>query len=308
MAKRDYYEVLGVSRSASTDEIKRAYRQLARKHHPDVNKDPDAAKRFAEVTEAYDVLSDKEKREAYDYLGHAGLGAGGPAGGGRQQAWTSGRGANVSDFFDRFGGINFEDLFGGARGGRARRPGRGEDIEYELALEFMQAVDGISTTVQVRRPTETGGSAVETIEVKIPPGVHDGSRVRVKGKGGPGVAGGPPGDLYIVTRVKKHPYFRRDKWDIHVDLPVSAVEAMLGAKVEVPTLGGRATLTVPPGTCSGRRLRLKGKGVTNPKTAKPGDLYAVVRIVVPESLSERGRELVEQLAEAESFDPRSGLW
>lgn len=310
MAKRDYYEVLGVPRSASEADIRKAYRRLARQYHPDVNKDPDAAKMFSEATEAYDVLTDPEKRKVYDYLGHEGL-----AGGAQQAArpdarpgkgharWSTGpRGGGFEEFFGGRG-FDFGDMFGFG-GQRAQQPMRGEDIEYQLTLDFLQAVHGVTTTIQVPRPTGKGDFRNETIKVKIPPGVDDGSRVRVRSKGSPGYRGGAAGDLYIVTRVQEHPVFRRQGLDVYVDLPVSVSEALLGGSVEVPSLDGPATVKVPAGTSSGTRLRLKGKGIRDAKSKAVGDEYAVVKIVVPRTLSPRGQELARQLAETDPYDPR----
>ena len=309
MAKRDYYEILGISRTASEAEIKRAYRRLAREYHPDVNEAPDAAAKFSQVGEAYEVLGDKEKRKMYDYMGHAGVGAGGPAGPGGRQQWSA-QGVDFASIFGKMGGVGVEDIFGGGaqRGRRLRRRRRGEDLEYALSLDFLQAVGGVTTSIDVQRPTESGDFTSERIEVKIPAGVDDGSRVRVRDKGGPGIGGGPAGDLFIVVQVHAHPYFVRDGLDVYVDLPISVTEALLGAKIEIPTLDGPATLAVPAGTSSGMKLRLKGKGVANPRTSKRGNHYAVVKIVAPKSISPAGRKLAEQLAESESFNPREGLW
>lgn len=327
MAKREYYEVLGVPRTASEEEIRKAYRKLARKFHPDLNKAPDSAARFSEATEAYDVLTDKEKRPLYDQFGHAGVGAGGPppppgagARGRPNVRWGpggpggAGGGASVDfdDIFSGMGGgeggagIDFEELFGGR--GTRRRPRKGEDLQYELTVDFLQAVHGVTTSVQVKSPTGDGRFTTERIDVKIPPGVDNGSRVRVRGKGAPGVNGGPAGDLFIVTRVLEHPYFRRQGLDIYLDLPITVAEAMLGAKIEIPSLDGRTLVTVPPGASSGVRLRLSGKGIADAKTKQRGDQYAVVKVVVPKKLSERGQELARELAQTDPYDPRQVLW
>jgi DnaJ-class molecular chaperone len=323
LAKRDYYEILGVPRTASEAEIKKAYRRLARQYHPDVNKAANASEKFNDATQAYDMLTDKEKRKLYDQFGHAGVeggafagGPGGPGGrrgpGGPHVQWGQGGpggAVNLDDIFCGMGGADLEDLFGSGFGGRSRRrPRKGQDIEYELPLEFLQSVQGVTTGVQVQRPTAEGGVANERIDVKIPPGVANGSRVRVRGKGSPGQSGVPPGDLYIVTRVASHPYYRREGHDIYIDLPISAPEAMLGAKVEIPTLDGPTVLTVPPGASSGTKLRLKGKGIENARTQTRGDQYVVVKVAVPKSLSPRGRELAEQLQEADPYNPRENLW
>lgn len=316
MAKRDYYDILGVPRSATNEDIKRAYRRLARKYHPDVNKAADAAERFSEVHEAYDVLTDKDKRQKYDYLGHAGLREpGGPPPGGRaggqRVRWSTGP-EGFEEFFQGGGGggaVDIEDLLGAmgmGAGRRPRQPRRGQDIEYQLTLDFLQAVNGVTTTLEVPKPSANGQFATERIEVRIPPGVQEGSRIRLRGKGGPGTRGGPAGDLYIVLRVLEHPYYRRVGNDIYIDLPITVTEALLGGKVEVPTLDGMTILTVPAGATSGVRLRLKGKGVATGQGR--GDEYAVVKIIAPKSLSEKGKELAKQLGQTDPYNPRKGLW
>jgi DnaJ-class molecular chaperone len=326
MPKRDYYEILGVSRSASTDEIRKAHRKLARQYHPDVNKsDPKASEKFAEVQEAYDVLSDAQKRKNYDQFGHAGVGAGmggaaadpfeafrrAQGGGARYQTWT-GRDPNVTveDFDFGQGGAGFseifEQLFGGRGnfGGAAGRAGprgrvhpdarRGQDVEYPVTLSFEQAARGTTLPLQINR-----GGRVETIDVKIPPGVKDGSRVRVKGKGENG------GDLFILTTVRPHDYFRRDGLHVLVDLPVSLYEALLGAKVTVPTLDGPVTVTVPPGTSSGAKLRIKGRGIE--RGSEKGDQFAIIKIIVPKELDDEDRRLIDKLAAKHPLNPRSEL-
>jgi len=321
MAKRDYYETLGVKRGASADEIKSAYRKQARKYHPDANKAPDAAGKFREATEAYEVLSDGEKRAKYDRFGHAGpagASAGGPGRRGR-----AGAGGGVSfDFGDLFGGgggssgfmgMSLDDILDalrggrGARGGRsgrqrARRPRRGGDTESHLTLEFLQAVHGTTTRLRMTRSDEAGGTHEETIEVKIPAGVQEGSKVRVRGKGQLGGAG--PGDLYIHVHVRPHPYFRREGDDVYVHVPISIAEAALGAKVDVPTLDGTSRVTIPPGTSSSKRLRLRGKGVGRAGKA-PGDEYVVIEIVPPTRLDERQQRLIEEFARLDHDDPRA---
>jgi len=310
MAKQDYYKVLGVSRDASDKQIKSAYRRLARKYHPDVNKASDAAEKFREATEAYEVLSDPQKRKIYDQFGHAGLeGQVRGPGGATQFRWSTGQGAggfSVEDFFGRAGGgfmgMSLEEILDalGGVGRKSRRPGRrrrGADLETHVELDFLQAARG--ATINLRLSGEGGP---ETLTVKIPPGVREGSKVRVKGKGQAGPAG--PGDLYIITHVRPHPYFRREGRDIYVDLPISIAEASLGAKVDVPTLDGMMTVTIPPGTASSQRLRLRGKGVGAPGSDRRGDQYVVVRIVPPKTLSERGKELLGEFQSVENYDPR----
>ncbi len=317
MAKRDYYDILGVSRGASEEEIKKAYRRLVRKYHPDVSKEKDAVEKFKEIQEAYQVLSDPKKRAAYDQFGHAGVGMGtgaSPGGrwsygpGGASYTWTStdrpgGTGFDIGDIFDEI----FE-VFG--RGGRrrtrvedfTRAPVAGKDIEHHITLAFEQAVWGTRLPIQIRRPN----GEVETIEVKIPAGVDEGSRVRVKGKGEMGMFGGPPGDLYIVTHIKPHPYFKREGKDIYLDVPINLTEAILGAKITIPTIDGPTVVRVPAGTSSGQKLRLKGKGVPDPKTGERGDQYAVIKVVVPQNIPEELKECVKKL-ETYTKNPRENL-
>jgi DnaJ-class molecular chaperone len=312
---RDYYEVLGVDRKASADEIKRAYRRLIKKYHPDRNPDdPSAEGRFKEVQAAYDVLGNKEKRAEYDQFGEAAVGhwQTEPTG---QRVYTWGSGSQIpyddlQDLFSAFGGgasgaSVFGDLFGGgrARTGRRRKarptPTPGRDEERVVRLSFEEAVRG--TTVEV--PVSQDGKKRETLQVRIPAGVEDGKRIRIRGRGGSGRAGGAAGDLYLRCEVGRHPYYRRQGRDIHVDLPVSIVEAALGAKVEVPTLSGPVTLTIPPGTSSGARLRLRGKGIQPPDGAA-GDQIVDVQVVAPRSLNETQQRILEQLRDALDQDPR----
>jgi DnaJ-class molecular chaperone len=328
MAKRDYYDILGVSKSASADEIKRAHRKLALKYHPDRNKNnKDAEEKFKEIQEAYDVLSDPTKKQNYDQFGHAGVGAGGQAGdpyeafrraqagrgGGGRTTWRAAPGVQVEDFDpSQFGDVSdlFEQFFGtrggggaatgrgGARG-RARPAPRGQDVEHEVTLTFSQAARGSTLPLQITR----GPGQSETIEVKIPPGVKDGSRIRIKGRGEQ--SGGEPGDLFIITRVQPHPYFRRENLDIYVDVPVSVYESLLGSKVQVPTLDGPVTITIPPGASSGSKLRIKGRGVE--RGGEKGDQYAVLKVIVPKNLSEDDKKLIETLQSRHPIDARSDV-
>jgi len=333
MAKRDYYEVLGVPRTASEAEIRKAYRRLAREYHPDVNKDdPDAETKFKEIAAAYSVLSDKAKRQQYDRFGDAAFEAGGPAGWpgqGTRRAWHGpGRGGFTTG---PFGDIDLEDLFGdllGRTGRGARRPRarRGQDAEVRLTLTFDQAIHGTTTDLQLQRQVPCGGcggrGAVgaqvcgtcggqgvtvrpETIRVTIPAGVDTGSRVRLRGQGSAGSDGRPPGDLYVIIQVQPHPYFERRGQDIYVEVPISVVEATLGAKVDVPTIDGFRTVHIPAGTPSGRKLRLRGQGVPRARGGTRGDQYVLIKVIAPQHLSAGARAAVETLSRELTEDPRA---
>ena len=311
--RRDYYEILGVSRSASQDEIKRAYRTLAKKYHPDRNpNDPSAEAKFKEVKQAYSILSDSKKRSEYDRFGEAGVGqwTTSPRG---QNVYQWGFGSSVSaddldDLMSALGGGEqasvFEQVFGRhpPRGRPRRQPRSGANEELPVTLSFDQAIHGTVVTVQVRGPNNRGR---EQLDVKIPPGVEDGQRIRLKGRGQPGVDGGPPGDLFMVCTVEPHLYFTRSGADIYVDLPVSVTEAVLGARIEIPSVDGQTTIALPPGTPSGTKLRLKGCGVKRRNGAERGDQYAVIRIMPPRSLTDEQREQFERLREYDTKDPRS---
>lgn len=308
MAKKDYYETLGVGRDASDEEIKKAYRKLAREYHPDLHpNDKEAEAKFKEINEAYHVLHDPEKRKQYDMTGRVGF-EGAPEGGYYPGGGPGGPGGfGPEDVgFGGFGGPGgFEDIFSELFGGRAgRRPAavRGSDIEYVMNLDFMRAVRGTEVRVTVKRR-----SGPEKITVKIPPGVKNGSRVRVAGKGDDGFQGGPRGDLYIITQVSPHPYFKRKDGDIYVDVPVTVDEAVLGATVKVPTVEGVTGIKIPPGTQSGQKLRIKGKGV-GPRSGRKGDQYCVIKVTVPKGVDERSKELIEEFARINDYDPRKGLW
>jgi curved DNA-binding protein len=311
--RRDFYEVLGVPRTASQDEIQRAYRKLARTYHPDVNSDPGAEDRFKEVSEAYDVLSDPETRRRYDDFGpdfrqvppdmdaetwariRAGAGAagaGGPGPGG------FGQGGFGQGGFGQ-GGINIEDLLGGLFGGRGFGPIRGADTEAELELSVEEAFRGGRRSVTLEGPTSR-----RTFDVKIPAGVTNGQRIRLAGQGGQGSEGAPNGDLYFVVRIAPHPRYRVDGRDLYVDLPLAPWEAALGTSVAVETPSGEMKVKVPAGTSSGKRLRLRHRGLPHPR-GNAGHLYAEIRIMVPAKLTDEERRLFEQLAATSTFDPRS---
>lgn len=306
---QDFYEVLGVSRTADAAELQRAYRKLARTYHPDVNKDTGAEERFKQVAEAYEVLSDPDLRAKYDQFGpnfrqvpdgvDADTWASAQSGRARQPGGSRGRRTTSSDFggFEGFEGFDFDDIFGDLLGRGRRGPARGVDQEAELELTLEEAFTGGQ-----RRVTLPGPGGPRTYDVNIPPGVTSGQRIRLAGQGAPR-PGGQAGDLYLVVRVAPHRRFRLVGRDIYVDLPVTPWEAALGAKVPVEGPGGESKVSVPAGSSSSRRLRLRGKGMPNPKGA-PGDLYAEVKIMVPRRLSDRERELFEQLGRDSDFDPR----
>jgi curved DNA-binding protein len=302
---RNYYEALGVPRDASAEDIRRAYRRLARQYHPDVNKEPGAEDRFKEISEAYEVLRDPEKRERYDRFGgnwRAAEERGGA--GGFEETFRTANGSSSPFGGDPFADDRFGDLFGSVFG-RGRRGGaggefegfsmRGSDHEAVLDLSLEEAARGGR-----RRLTLDG----QSLEVDIPAGVRDGQRIRLPGQGGEGYGGGPPGDLFLRIRLRPHPRFRVEGRDLFVDLPVAPWEAALGAEVPVPTLEGNARVKVPAGSSSGRRLRLRGQGLPDPGGGTGGDLYAVVMIHVPKKLNRRERQLFEQLRSASKFNPR----
>jgi DnaJ-class molecular chaperone len=279
--KKDYYETLGVPRTADDKRIKAAYRRLARKYHPDVNKgDKQAEERFKEVAEAFAVLSDKDKRARYDRGGHDAFGPGfDPFAGFDFGQFDAGFG-DLSSLFEVFG-------FGsrGRRGARTRAR-HGADVRLELRVPFVTAVRG--DTVELGLP----GSGKQ-LKVRIPAGIEDGGTLRLAGQGSPGA---PPGDAYLTVRVEPHPVFRRDGRDLSCDVSIGIARAALGGKVDVETLDGKATITIPPGTRSGQRLRLRGRGVPSSSGRSAGDLYAVVQIRPPKALDARSRELMEEFA------------
>jgi curved DNA-binding protein len=305
VASQDHYEALGVPRDASVDDIRRAYRNLARRLHPDVNKEPGAEDRFKAISEAYEVLRDPEKRARYDRLGaNWRAGPEPPRGGGAENGFD--RGSGFRDVRVDFGSGDFGDIFGDIFGGRTGRAGRGGfegfsfrggDQEAELELTLEEAAAG------GRRRLSLGDG--REFEVEIPPGARDGQRIRLSGQGSPGAGGGEPGDLLLRVRLKPHSRFRVQGRDLYVDLAVSPWEAALGADVSVPTLDGSARVKVPAGSSSGRRLRLRGQGLPG-GGGSAGDLYAVVMIHVPKKLTRRERGLFEQLASTSKFDPRRG--
>ncbi len=310
---QDYYQTLGVSKTASQAEIQKAYRKLARKHHPDMNPDDRTAKdKFKKIQEAYDVLNDPQKREMYDRYGSAFDSVGGSGAGPRWGTRGGPEGFQEVDFGQIFGqggagAGGFEEILrqfaGGTRAGRRPSPRtRGADLEHELHVPFSTAIGGGQAQLSVRR----ADGKIETISVKIPPGIEDGRKIRLRGQGEPSPSGGSAGDLLITVRVAEHPYFRRRGNDLELAVPVTLAEAALGAKVDIPTPGGEISLKIPPGTSSGKRLRLKGLGVPTEKGGH-GDLYAEIQIVIPDSLDDASLELVRQFDRRRPLQPRTNL-
>jgi molecular chaperone DnaJ len=376
---KDYYDALKVQRSASTDEIRKAYRRLARKYHPDLNPgDKASEERFKNVQEAYDVLSDDKKRKIYDQYGFysdnvppnpGGAGAG-PGGMGFEGFdFSEYARQNGTEGFEQ-GGFNFRDIFGQFFGGAKRQPAqtpqKGADLEYGLNVDFWQAIKGTQVKLNISRqetcetcggsgsaggnvavcpecdgtgqvtqmagamkfnlrcqrcdgtgrlknvcPTCRGEGRIsrsDTVEARIPAGVANGSRLRVAGKGNAGTDGGPAGDLYITVRVEEHPFFKREGDDIEVELPLTISEAGLGAKIEVPTIDGKALLKIPQGTENGQKFRLREKGVFNARKNKRGDEIVKVALKAPSVHDERTRELLRELARVQTEDVRADIW
>lgn len=304
MKYKDYYAILGVARDADADAIKKAYRKLAHRYHPDVSKDADAEEKFKEVVEAYDTLKDPEKRAAYDQLGSYQAGQDFRPPPDWQQAFTEG-GFSFED-------LDLSDLFanlhrGAGRHRREERSLRGEDYEVRAQFTLEDAYHGVETTLNLTLPDYDQNGFLRgvphSVKVRIPKGATDGQRLRLPGKGGRGFHGGPPGDLYLIVVLEPHPLYRVSGHDLYIDLPLAPWEAALGTSVEVPTLAGPVRLKVQPGTFAGQQLRLAKRGLPKPRGGE-GDLYAIAQIVIPANLSERERELFRQLAETSTFNPR----
>ncbi|PQO37291.1 J domain-containing protein [Bremerella cremea] len=319
----DYYQILGVQRSASQEEIRKAYKKLAQKHHPDLNPDDkNAQAKFKEIQNAYDVIGDPEKRKKYDQFGSnfenmgAGPGPGGGPGGFNQ--WRSAGGGPGGgqqfefDLGDIFGGgaggaQSFSDMFGFGGGGGSRRrhaqPMRGQDIQHDTKIPFKQAMEGGEINLNVRRPN----GEMDRLTAKIPPGIEDGKKIRLRGQGDPGPGGGPNGDLLIRIHIEPHKYFKRNGKDLEVQVPVTLAEALLGGSVDVPTPGGTVTMKIPPGSSSGRRLRVRGQGVPSNK-GDAGDLYVVLQVALPENATDELKAAVQSFAESHPDEnPRKDL-
>lgn len=309
MEFKDYYQTLGVSPEADGDEIRRAYRKLARKYHPDLNKEAGSEEKFKEIGEAYEVLKDPEKRKQYDQL---------RAGGWRQGEdfqpppdWGGGFGhAGAGEGFGGFSDFSefFENLFGGGMGGRRRGRVRGRDIHARVEVDLETAYAGGKRRITLTRAEPGPDGRVrrrnQNLEVNIPAGVRPGQQIRLSGQGEPGLDGGPAGDLFLEVEIRPHRLFELQGRDVYLTLPVAPWEAALGARVNVPTLGGRVSLNIPAGSSSGKQLRLKGRGLPG---KPPGDQYVTLKVVVPEPKSERERDLYEQLRHEQDFDARSTM-
>ena len=314
MKYKDYYKILGVARGAADEEIKKAYRKLARKYHPDVSKEPNAKERFQEVSEAYETLKDKEKRAAYDNLGRFSAGQDFQPSHDWYERFSAGRaGGRGGPTEEDLGGIDLSDLFeslglGGkmrGRGGpgfrRATIPIPGEDYAVTVRLTLEEAFRGTEREFQIG--ANHGRASIPPMRARIPKGATDGQQLKLRGKGGPGANGGPAGNLFLHIALVPHPLFRVSGHDLDLEVPLAPWEAALGAQVDIPTLESRVTMKVPAGSQTGQKLRLAGKGLPKPGGGA-GDLYAVLTIVVPPSPSEQEKKLYEGLRDASRFDPR----
>ena len=321
MVEEDHYQTLEVARNASPEDIKAAYLKLARKYHPDKNPDDKTAKaKFQKVQAAFDVLNDPSKREMYDRYGSSfeSMGAGPQPSGGADWSGRAAPGFEDIDFGQYFGerfgdeagGGGFADIFkqfgrGGSAGGakkRGRSPTRGEDLHEELQIPFQTAIAGGEVQLSLQRPS----GKVETLGVKIPPGIADGAKIRLRGQGGEGVANGKPGDILLTIRVAPHPFFTRKGNDLTVKVPVTLAEAALGGKIDVATPHGVIALRIPPSTSSGKKLRVKGQGV-HPKSGEPGDLYAEVQVLLPEKLNDETLAAIRAYEQNQPPNPRGEL-
>ena len=319
---KDYYAVLGVPREASSEDIKKAFRKLARTYHPDVAKDKTTAEeKFKEINEAYEVLGDPQNRKKYDQLGarwKEGAGFQPPPGwqaGARTSPSGSQRyefhfgGTGFSDFFEQFFGRSgspfTEGEFDAEQFGRSRGPARGNDIEGDILVTLDEVMNGSERTISLQRPNpRTGQIETQTFRVRIPSGVHEGQAIRVRGKGGESAGGGESGDLYMRVRLAAHPDFRVRGADLYYDLDLAPWEAVLGTTVTTPTLSGQVKVHIPPGTNSGQKLRVRGQGLPQGKSGERGDLYVTVNVQLPHQLSDEERALWEKLSRVSRFNPR----
>lgn len=315
MKYKDYYSILGIARTASDDEIKQAYRKLARKYHPDVSKDPEGEAKFKDVAESYQTLKDAEKRSAYDRLGSHRAGEDFQP----SRDWGQEFNSQFNDGKSSFEGVDLSDLFasfarhGGGRSS-ARFPMAGEDFDVAAGISLEDAYLGTQVDLSLSVPVHDAQGLVRrearTVQVRIPKGATEGQRLRLRGQGGKGQNGGRDGDLYLNIKLHPHPLYRVDGFDLYIDLPLTPWEAALGASVEVPTLAGAVHLKVAAATTSGQQLRLTKRGLPKPghidgEDAQAGDLFAIVKIVIPPTLDDREKALYKQLAEGSTFDPRS---
>lgn len=314
MSKKDFYSVLGVSRNVTADEMKKAYRKLAMQYHPDKNPgDKKAEDRFKEISEAYDVLSDPQKREMYDRFGHAGAngfgGAGAGAGpfgaggfGGFSRESRSSGGTGPDPFQDIFGDV-FSEIFGSPKGGGSssrRRQTKGTDLRYSMSITFEESALGTEKVINFMRQRD-GKESSAKLSVNVPAGVKEGQRLKLSGEGDS--SGGPAGDLYVIISIQDHPLFKRNENDVTLDLPVSYTDAILGTNVEVPTLTGKAMIRIPPGTHAGQIFRLKGKGFPKIGGFGSGDMLVKVLVDTPQNITTRQKELIEELSKSAETTP-----
>lgn len=315
MKYKDYYAALGVERTASDEDIKKAYRKLARKYHPDVSKEKNAEEKFKDVAEAYQTLSDKDKRAAYDQLGRHRPGEDFRPPPGWETRFSHGGaegvdlgGIDLGDLFEMFGGSGARRGSGFARGGNFAAHGQNFEANTELSLE--DAARGMELNLDLAVPERLPDGRVvhtqKTMRVRVPKGATDGQRLRVPGKGGPGHNGGPAGDLFLNIKLKPHRLFKAAGHDLYLELPITPSEAVLGTSVEVPTLEGRVALNIRPGAKAGQKLRVTGKGLARPG-GSAGDLYCVLTIVVPAHPGEKEKALYEELGKISGFNPREHL-
>jgi len=313
MEFKDYYKIMGVDRDASQDEIKRAYRKLARKYHPDVSKEPDAEERFKEIGEAYEVLKDPEKRAAYDQLGanwKAGQDFRPPPDWDQGFEFHGGGFTGAEDFSEFFESLFGRSGFAGGHAGRGRREyhARGEDSHARILIDLEDAYRGATKTLTLKQ-TELGPDGrprvkERTLNVRIPKGVRQGQHIRLAGQGGPGIGKGQAGDLYLEVEFRPHPFYEVEGRDVYLKLPLAPWEAALGAQVKLPTPSGTVDLRIPPNSSAGRRLRLKGRGIP---AREPGDLYVVLEIALPPANSDEEKAAYRRFAEAFDFNPRAHL-